>query len=165
MRTQIIIILLFSFQGLIAQDLKNYDGWEFLPWKAKKFQVEQKIKDQGNKIEKGIALDADFIFNKMNTWLEYNQNDELIKITQRETFSVIQDKKAALFFDTCKKELIEKYGKPTHTESNKKESIIHMDWELTYTSIQLTYDYKYKIIDEFGAGSYWVEIIYKPIKN
>ena len=48
-------------------------------------------------------------------------------------------------------------------EKEAKE-IITMVWKLNYTLINLVFDYKYKIIDEFGCCSYSINIDIIPVK-
>ncbi|MEI6853216.1 MAG: hypothetical protein WCL06_10250 [Bacteroidota bacterium] len=140
-------------------------GWEFLQWNTSKDSVEKVLKEKNNLLSEPWALDANFNFQGMNTWLIYNTQNKLIQVHQRKTFSVINQKEAAEFYKTKKTELITKYGKPQTVSENKKDSVVNLLWKLKYTRITLEYDYRYKIIDEFGAGSYWVDIVFEPAKS
>jgi hypothetical protein len=141
-----------------AQDL---NGWEFLPWKTGKDSVERILSANKGKLENANALDAYFRYQGMNTWLVYDASNALVQVRQRATFSVIQDKEAKAFFTSFKDMLVKKYGKPKQRKNDAKNKVITMHWELTYTAIDLEYDHKYKVIDEFGAGSYWIEVVFE----
>jgi len=152
-------ILLFTNIGLIHP--QAYNGWAFLPWNIKKDSVESLIKANKSKLSAPNALDADFKYQEMNTWLYFDSLNLLNKVHQRITFSVIQKDEAAAFYKMYKSYLIKTYGKPDHVDNNKKKKNKFMYWKLFQTRIVLNYDYKYKIIDEFGGGSYWVDVVFE----
>ncbi len=143
-----------------AYSQTNPEGWEFLTWKMKKDEVEKEISKQDS-IERGSMLDARFDYNGMSAWLEYNESDELVKVNQRETFAVIYDEEAKKFYEERMVYMTGKYGEPTKKIHDRKNDNIVVTWEFPHTLITLEYDYKYKVIDELGAGSYWVDILYE----
>jgi hypothetical protein len=130
-----------------------------------KDSVEKVLKEKNNLLSEAWALDADFNYQGMNTWLSYDTQNRLKQVHQRKTFPVINQKEAAAFYTTVKSDLMGKYGKPDKKNENKKDSVVTMSWKLKNTSIAFEYNYKYKIIDEFGAGSYWIDIIFEPVKE
>jgi len=157
------LFLFYSIGMLItlsAFSQQEPEGWEFLKWKINRAEAEKEA-GKISEIKRGSMLDANFDYNGMSTWLEFNNNDELIKARQRKTFSVIQSKEAEEFFRSRMEYMISKYGKPSEKDHNRKDDVIIVKWEFPNTVITLEYDYKYKVIDEFGAGSYWVEIVYE----
>lgn len=141
---------------------QDFNGWEFLYWKSGKDSVEKVLIDHKNQLSAANALDARFKFQGMNTWLFYDTQNKLIKVMQRNTFSVNQQKEAEDFFVSFRDLLIKKYGKPAQNKRNKKDNLVTMTWTLKFTTIALEYDYRYKVIDEFGAGSYWVNVEFEP---
>ena len=158
---RLIVILIFTL--IVIPDLwsqTSVEGWEFLKWKMKKAEVEKEIAEQTG-IDRGSMLDARFDYNGMSAWLEYNENDELVKVTQRETFAVIYDEEAEKFYNERMVYMTGKYGEPKEKIHDRKNDNIHVTWEFPHTLITLEYDYKYKVIDELGAGSYWVDILYE----
>lgn len=158
---RLIVILIFSLLATpYAYSQANPEGWEFLTWKMKKADVEKEIAKQDS-IGRGSMLDASFDYNGMSAWLEFNDSGELVKVTQRETFCVIHDEEAKKFYEERMVYMTGKYGKPTKKIHDRKNDNIHVAWEFPHTLITLEYDYKYKVIDELGAGSYWVDILYE----
>jgi len=151
--------------SVLAQNFREHDGWEFLNWKSSKSKVDKILEQNKDKITEATALDADFKYQDMNTWLVYNKANKLIEVNQRKEFSVIYHDEAEAFYQKFKKQLISSYGEPDSLADNKADSTIHLTWRLKYTNIFLEYDYRYKIIDEFGAGSYWVDVIFAAVKN
>ena len=145
-----------------AQQFKDHNGWEFFDWGINKASIDKILTADNNKFSDATALDADFNYEGMNTWLYYNTQNELIKVHQRKTFSVIHDKEAGIFYDAFLAELKNNYGEPSHSGTNTKDSVITLSWDLKYTKIALEYNYKYKIIDEFGADAYWIDVIFEP---
>ena len=162
----LVITVSFSAGGIKiqAQDLINFNGWEFLSWKTDKENVEKILNEKKSEFAKTTALDACFKYQGMNTWLYYDNNNQLNKILQRNTFSIIEDKEAKNFFEEIKTKFIKAYGKPNHQKINKQDSVTTLIWQLKHTKIVLEYDYMYKIIDELGSGSYWVEVNISPGK-
>lgn len=163
----LLVIIASFFVGGIkiqAQDLINFNGWEFLSWKTDKENVEKILKEKKIELAKTAELYTWFKYQGMNTWLYYDNNNQLNKILQRNTFSIIEYNKANKFFEKTTARLTKTYGKPNHTKINKQDSVKTFIWELKYTRIELEYDYMYKIIDELGAGSYWVEVNISPGK-
>ena len=158
------ITLLFLISLMAASSAQEINGMEFLFWKMNKDSVEKVLIENKNNLSEATALDANFCYQGMNTWLYYNIENKLIKVHQRKTFSIIQNKEAEVFYDTIQANLIKNYGAPNQYKVAKKDSLITMTWELKYTKIILEYDYKYKIIDEFGADSYWVDVLFEPVK-
>jgi hypothetical protein len=158
----LIISILFGMGVLQAQPLKDNNGWWFLEWKMSKNKVEELLIENKKQLSQGTALDADFMFQGLNTWLIYNKSNQLIEVDQRMTFSVNEADECKAFYKKVREELERDYGKPDHENQNIIDSVITLKWDLAYTSIQLEYDYKYKIIDEFGAGSYWVKVTFQP---
>jgi hypothetical protein len=162
MKTIILLLSIISLTFPIKAQETN--GWEFLFWKMNKDSVEKVLIENKSKMSDATALDAQFNYQGMNTWLYYDSQKKLNQVHQRETFSVIQNKEAADFFYGLKASFISKYGEPDEYNEDKKDSVVTMTWDLKYTKITLEYDYRYKIIDEFGAGSYWVDVIFVPAK-
>jgi hypothetical protein len=159
------ILLITCLIAANAQNYKDIDGWEFLPWKTDKENVQKILAENKDKLSDPYAFEADFNYQEMNTWLEYTKNNQLINVSQKKEFSVIYNEEAAAFYEKCKSRLISHYGEPDSIADNKTDSTVNLNWKLKYTSIALNYDYRYKIIDEFGAGSYWVKIVFEAIKK
>jgi hypothetical protein len=157
-----IIFVLAVTVSTQAQPLKDNNGWWFLEWKMSKNKVEELLIENKKNLSQGTALDADFMFQGLNTWLIYNKSNQLIQVDQRMTFSVNEADECKAFYEKVKADLVRDYGKPNHEKRNIIDSVITLKWDLAYTLIQLEYDYKYKIIDEFGAGSYWVKVTFQP---
>jgi hypothetical protein len=159
------IILLLALISLTAIcSAQEVNGWEFLSWKMSKDIVEKILIENKSKLSDATALDADFKSQQMNTWLYYDKYNQLIKVHQRRAFSVIENREVEAFYDTVKTRMMTKFGEPTHSEIDKKDSVINLSWNFKLTKISLEYNYKYKIIDEFGADSYWLDILFEPAK-
>lgn len=156
-----LLILIFVIATSYSQQKKDFNGWEFLNWKMSKDNVEKVLIENKNNLSSPTALDANFKYKEMNTWLFYNSSNQLAKVHQRKVFSVNQSNESEKFYTLIKTEFINDYGNPSKNEINKKDSLIIMLWELKYTKIVFEYNYKYKIIDEFGADSYWVDILFE----
>lgn len=142
----------------------NYNGWDFLSWELDKKQVEEMLEEKKNEFVRPDGLDANFKYQELNTWLYYDNNNQLNKIRQSNTFSVVNYKNSKMFFYKTLARLTETYGEASNQTINKKDSVQTYIWELKHTRIELEYNYMYKIIDELGAGSYWVEINISPNK-
>jgi len=171
MMKKIIIILMIGLSGqcLLAQVQKpnEFNGWEFLEWKSGKSTVEKLLIQKGIEIKdtySDAAYDkiTRFEYDGMNTWLYFDSLYQLSKVEQYAEFSVIQDKKANVFFGEVKKSLVQKYGEPNTETNDTTRKFITMNWYLKFSNVILTYDYKYKIIDEFGCCSYKVDIKTSP---
>ena len=154
--------LLFPL-SVFTQNFRESNGWEFLSWKLDKHKVSKILDENKGLLSEASTLDADFKYQDMNTWLVYNKANKLIEVNQRKEFSVINHAEAETFYQKFKTQLIASYGEPDSLADNKADSTIHLTWKLKYTNIFLEYDYRYKIIDEFGAGSYWVDVIFAAV--
>lgn len=163
MKTLITLFLLISLAG--SSRAQEINGWEFLFWNTNKDSVENVLAENKGKLSTPNGLDANFKYQEMNTWLIYNTQNKLIKVHQCETFSVIQDEEAEAFYKAVKFKLTKQYGKPDQYKRDKKDSLITMSWDLLYTKITFEYDYKYKVIDEFGAGSYRIDVVFESAKK
>lgn len=160
------IISAFLFITLAGNCMaQDTNGWEFLSWNMSKDSVQILLDANKSKLGAPNALDADFKYQEMNTWLIYDPQNRLIKVHQRNTFSVIQAEEAEVFYNEFKTVLTKKYGKPDHYNNDKKDCVITMSWALHHTKITFEYDYKYKVIDEFGAGSYWIDVVFESTKT
>jgi hypothetical protein len=159
-----IFLLLFSMIVIAcySQQAAGYNGWEFLHWRITEDSVNMIVEQHKAEFADANALDALFKYHDLNTWFEYNDNHQLIKVRQRTEFSVNRDEEVKQLFIATRDRLINTYGKPLKKEADRKECVVNLYWELKYTRISLNYDYKYKIIDEFGAGSYWVAVVFEP---
>ncbi|MEA1874919.1 MAG: hypothetical protein U9N51_10915 [Bacteroidota bacterium] len=163
----LLIITISFFAGgikLQAQDFIDFNGWEFLSWKTDKKNVEKILIDKNIELAKTQESYTWFKYQEMDTWLYYDNNNQLNKIQQRNRFSIVEYEKSKLFFEKTKAKFIKTYGKPNHQEINKQDSVTTLIWQLKQTKIVLEYDYMYKIIDELGAGSYWIEVNISPNK-
>jgi len=165
-----VFILIFVIHGqfLFSQVQKDFNGWEFLEWNSKKRDVEKTLKDKNIEIQETYSEAAydkitRFHYNDFNTWLYFDSLNQLDSVEQYKEFSVIQDEEANSFYEMTEKYLVQKFGKPDLQTNNTTAKLITLKWNLKFTKVQLTYDYKYKIIDEFGCCSYKVDILYKPI--
>ncbi len=168
----IVLVLALSGQPLIAQEQKpgEFNGWEFLEWKSEKPAVENILKNKGIEIQETYSEQAfdkitRFHYNDLYTWLYFDSLNRLASIEQYKEFSVIQDKEADDFYEKTEKSLIQKFGKPGLQTNDTIIKIINMVWNLKFTEVHLAYDYKYKIIDEFGCCSYKVEIRFDPLEQ
>jgi hypothetical protein len=159
----LIIIFLPGVCSINAQTKSNLNGWEFLEWGTDSAQVNKIVKKK--KLRYGNALDADFRYNEnLNTWLDYDSLKRLNKIMQRITFSIHEQKQAHDVYEKIRTRMLNEYGIPRIEKRDTTECNTTIYWDLKYTSIYVEYDYKYKIIDELGAGSYWVEIVFEEQK-
>ncbi len=172
------LLLLFSLlffvcytNPLKAQDNKliEFNGWEFLKWKIKLDKAETILSEINNDSldissysENGYR--TAFKFQGLRTYLYYDSLKRLIKVEQHKDFSVVEKEKADVFYMKTEEMLVNKYGKPDKKTNNKTKEIITLTWNLKYTKVLLTYDYKYKIIDEFGCCSYQIDLVFSPIK-
>ncbi|HYG52215.1 MAG TPA: hypothetical protein VD905_14995 [Flavobacteriales bacterium] len=155
-----IIILLSSFAGVNAQKKAVFNGWEFLEWGTDRAQVQKII--NGKKLRYPNALDAAFRYNEnLNTWLDYDSLKRLNRVKQRITFGIHEQKQAGEAYEKIRARMFSDYGIPRMEMRDTTENNTHTYWNLNHTKIHLEYDYQYKIIDEFGAGSYWVEIVFE----
>ena len=138
LRLKIVIATLLINTGMItAQKYYELNGWEFLQWKMKKEAVEKKIDENEKLVTKGTALDANFKYGGLNTWLEYDEKGELVRVYQKETFSVIEYKESKECYESCMKEMIEKYGHPAEIINNTEDSLIKIKWALKNTKINM----------------------------
>jgi hypothetical protein len=149
--------------------LTNFNGWEFLNWKCKKTDTENILNKKGIEFRKMESYDSTrtitrFDFEELDTWLYFDTLNQLFDVKQSRYFSVIYDKESKAFFDKVKKSLLQKYGKANEEKDDKEKEIITMIWKLNFTIIHLTFDYKYKIIDEFGCCAYQIDIDICPNK-
>ncbi|PKP22179.1 MAG: hypothetical protein CVU05_04985 [Bacteroidetes bacterium HGW-Bacteroidetes-21] len=161
---------MFVQQNIIAQSNIDFNGWEFMAWKSSKTSVEDSLK--AKKIEVKDDFDdpaytkiTRFTYNDMNTLLYFDSLNQLSKVQQIKDFSVIYLDEANAFFDRVKQNLLQEYGVPHVETHDTSAKIITMTWNLHYTNFQLIYDYKYKIIDEFGCCSYKVTINASPVET
>ncbi|MFH2141072.1 MAG: hypothetical protein ABIJ97_01520 [Bacteroidota bacterium] len=153
----ILLIGLFG-QQLKAQDQKpnEFNGWKFLEWKTEKKTAEKMISNKGIEIKNDYSEPAyskitRFVYDEMNVRLYFDSMFQLSYVEQQKEFSIVQLDEANDFFGKIKKSLIQEYGKPNVETNNKSEKIINMIW-----------NYKYKIIDEFGCCSYKVTVYISP---
>lgn len=150
-------------------DLVNFDGWEIFSWKQKKADTENILKKIGIKFRHQESYDSTrtivrFDFEELDTWLYFDTLDQLFEVKQSRDFSVIYDKESKAFFEKIKKSFLQKYGKPKEEKNNREKEIITMSWKLKYTDILLKFDYKYKIIDEFGCCAYQINVDISPLR-
>jgi hypothetical protein len=150
-------------------NLTNFNGWEFLNWNCKKTDAENILNRKGIEFRNMESYDSTrtitrFDFEELDTWLYFDTLNQLFDVKQSHDFSVIYDKESKVFFEKVKKSLLQKYGKANAEENDKKKEIITMAWKLNSTIIHLTFDYKYKIIDEFGCCAYQIDIDIYPNK-
>ena len=160
-------ILLSSFYLLNAQNVKstNFNGWEFLTWHTSIEKVEAKLSKMKRltvNYYKDNGYSTYFKYNDMFTYLFYDSLKQLSKVTQHLDFGVNKIKQADAFFLKTEKHLIDKFGLPSERFDDKESEFILLVWKLKYTTINLSYNYKYKVIDEFGCCSYTVNIVYTP---
>jgi hypothetical protein len=161
----LIFLFLFNFLPLYAQDKKltDFNGWEFLKWKisiseAEKILLEKNDKNMYVLLFKDTGYRTAFKYQDLYTYLYYDSLNQLSKVEQHMDFSVVEKEEADVYYKKTEEILVNKYGKPKKKTNDKTKEIITLIWNLKYTNITFTYDYKYKIIDEFGCCSYQVNI-------
>lgn len=168
-----LLLLLFIFvaQNVISQEQNQVElkGLGFLQWKSNKKIVENLLKQKEIEIENTYSEAAynkitRFWLNEMYTWLYFDSHNKLNKIEQYKQFSVIQNKEADEFFEKVKKSLLQDYGKPDSEKNDTTQKLITINWKLEFSNAVLTYDYKYKIIDELGCCSYKIDLLLTPLK-
>lgn len=160
MKTCCIIFFLFAASGGKTQTLSHFNGWEFLPWKTDSAQVQVMVERNRKKLQEPNGLDADFKYQELNTWLIFRDH-QLYKVKQKADFGVTHNEEAQVLYENTRDRLIRQYGNPQAENHDTLNKTIRLGWDLEYTRIELEYDYKYKIIDEFGAGSYWIEVVFE----
>lgn len=149
--------------------LKEINGWEFLEWKLTKKEVDKLLKQKGIEIEYTYSnaetgTRIRIRYQELETWLYFDLSNQLKAVEQHKDFNVVDDKEAGIFFEKVKSNYIKKYGMPGKEKNDKKKEIWTLKWYLKHTKICIVYDYKYKIIDELGCGSYSVEIRVTPVR-
>ena len=146
------VILLFV-QQVQAQKQAGFKGWEFLKWGTDSLKVQEQL------ISKGLidneARDGLFEYQDMQVWPSY-KNHCLNKVQQWKSFGLTQKNAARQEYEKIHQLLVKKYGPATQESNDTTKEVITLDWNLKYMYIHLEYDYRYKIIDELGAGSYWM---------
>lgn len=155
----IILFMVTALQGN-TQTLSHFNGWEFLPWETDSAQVQVMVERNRKKLQGPDGLDADFKYQDLNTRLVYRDH-KLYKVRQKEEFSVTRNKEAQALYEKTRDRMMKQYGNPQTEAHDTIQQIVQLQWDLEYTRIDFEYDYKYKIIDELGAGSYWVEIVFE----
>ncbi len=165
-----IIVILFIFMGLCKtnmnaqnEDFVDYPGLEFLEWNLLKSDVEKLLDRRGQEIEQNVSDDVTMFHNQGMTTFLYYQYNRLNKIKQYRGFHLLENKLAEIFFIEVKKTLIMRYGAPVHKWDDKKTGVIRLIWILDNSQILIYYDYKKKVVDELGAGSYSVDILINQI--
>ncbi len=173
---KLLIILLLNVIGLDTQEVKsqdfklrNFNGWDIFEWKfdqnmTNKILTQKGIEYTYYESSDEIPARTSFHYKEMETWIYYDSLKQLSFIKQRTDFNVIHNKEAKEFFEKLKKEYIQKYGKPDNDTDDKEKEQVTVIRNLKYTNLCIVYDYKYKIIDELGCGSYSVDIQIYPIK-
>ena len=164
-----ILGIIIPVMNASGQDFKNYNGWEFLTWKAKKDDVEKILKQksvepQSYDFKKPLAYALIFTYGDFKTECDFDSIKKLVKVSQHIDFSIGQDNKSKEFFDNLIKEMEIKYGRIDKKSNNLIDEITTIDWKLTFTKIHLVYDYKYKVVDEMGCCSYTIDIDFEPLE-
>jgi hypothetical protein len=159
-------LILFCAGSTMAQvdqkDLREYNGWEFIPWKTHKNDIKKLLYAEGYKMHytqpnpKRLEIKGELL---MRTWLQYDSLDQMTSVKQYEDFHVADDAEAAEMYAKVKADLIKKYGQPNEEKDDKEAEKITLGWNLKHTTISVAYDYEYKIIDELGCCSYSVEVV------
>jgi hypothetical protein len=168
----IFILLVFCEQKIYSQEqkLRDFIGWEFLKWKTNKNDADKIVKEKGIEIRNEYSEPAyenitRFEYEEMNTILYFDSLKQFYAVKQQKDFSVAQDEQAKVFFEKTKKILLQKFGKADQEKDDKEKKVITIIWNLKYANVFLTYDYKYKIVDEMGCCSYTVDIDTFPVIN
>ncbi|HLP11969.1 MAG TPA: hypothetical protein VK177_08570 [Flavobacteriales bacterium] len=156
-----ILLFLIAISNVHAQTKAGYNCWEFLEWGTDSATVSSLVKKKGREIRYPNALNARFRYQDLNTWLDYDSTKKLQTVKQRIAFSAHEQKQANETYEKIRTRMLTDYGRPRIEMRDTLECNTHIYWDLKHTKIHLEYDYQYKIIDEFGAGSYWVEIIFE----
>lgn len=165
------IIGTFSFLSLFANaqvaSLIHFNGWEFAEWGTSKQSIINTLNKIGIKNDSVSSYNNSFTitrldFEEMRTELYFDSLNRFNKVTQHKDYSVIYDKEAKAFYEKTRKTFIQKYGKPDKEKKDRRKEIITLNWNLKFTDIELRYDYKYKIIDEFGCCSYRIDTEFRP---
>jgi len=156
--------IVFLFLLYLPGWLYAQNNWESLCWGMSRQEVESQLKGD-TLVKSAYPLDTRFSYRGFNVWLTYDSLGQLCSVKQRQTFSVIDREKAGVAFKKTKKEMTEKYGKPVSSRHYRMDCRWVIHWTAPGTEIEMEYDYKYKVIDEFGAGSYWIEIMFLPASN
>jgi len=144
--------------------MNNFNGWEFLEWQTKQDNVEKILQKEGIKYyQKGSIIKFDY--QEMETNLYFDSLNRFIKVKQEADFHVNDFEESKIFFDKKFKFLKQKFGKEKSYADDKETEVITIFWETEYSKIKLTYDYQYKIIDEFGCCAYSIVIESEAIKK
>ena len=143
------------------QNLKNFNGWENIPWNAFPEMIKQALSRQQVGFNELDGL-LEFSFQEMRTYLKFNELNQLREVHQFADFHLLELDKSQAFYEKLKKDLVLKYGQPQYLSDDKKREIITLHWYLPHTQIKLAYDYQYKVIDELGGGAYRVDVYFLP---
>lgn len=150
-------IFLFLMLVLMVRGQKQ-NGWEFLAWGTDSLKIQEVLISK--KLVDNESTDPRFEYQDMYVWPSY-KNHHLNKVQQWKSFGVNQKDEAQQEYEKICARLVKTYGPVTTEKKDTTKEVITLDWDLKYTRIHLEYDYKYKIIDELGAGSYWVDIVFE----
>lgn len=143
-------------------------GWDFLEWGMQKATVEAALAENDIELidthgDDSWALVTRFEQDGFRIWLHYSEEDQLEKIEQIREFSILEDDAAQACYEKVLADCVEKWGKAPEYEIDAERELRIHDWQSKTTKIGLTYDHKYKIIDEFGAASYSVRLHFLPV--
>ena len=143
------------------QNLKDFNGWESIPWNAFPEMIKQALSRQQVDFKELEGL-LEFTFQEMRTYLKFNELSQLREVHQFASFHLLELDKSQVFYEKLKKDLILKYDQPQYINDDKNRQVITLHWYLLHTQIKLQYDYQYKVVDELGGGSYRIDVYFSP---
>lgn len=158
-----IVFVVLNFGSSFGQ--KDLMGWEFLFWNDDFEEIKTELvkhKTTFTYDTSGCYNYVKFKWNDFRTYVMLGPWKKMKRVEQRITFNYGEQKEAKDYYQKVVVKMNDKFGKYDHKWEDKDHDRLRLFWLLEYTQITLLFDYEKKLVDEFGAGSYWIEITYTP---
>ncbi len=144
-----------------TKPLKDFNGWEMVSWGTFREGIKQILIRQNIDFDDRFEI-LRFSFQEMQTVLKFNELSQMKAVHQSTDFHLVRLEESKAFYEKLKKDLIHKYDQPQYVHDDKDGEVTTLHWYLLHTHIKLVYDYKYKVIDELGAGAYRIDLYFDP---
>lgn len=170
MSTIISIILALQLMGgaFTQNNPENMDqnGWQFLEWGTHITEVQTLLAENGYTWTlKDKRIDLKKEKKQLESSLWFNESEDLIRVTGVRKFSLLEKKDADAYFQQLREDFDERFSPAVHEDDNTDRELFTLEWDMGKTYIVCRYDYKEKIIDEFGMDSYRIDVIFAPSKE